>query len=46
MLRAHVLAGNALPDIWIPDRQARDDRELVRSRLDAGKKLTAMKTQV
>jgi hypothetical protein len=46
MVRAHVLAGNELPDIWIPDQQARDDRELVRSRLDAGKKLTALKTQV
>jgi len=46
MLRAHVLAGNDLPDIWIPDKQTRDDRELVRSRVDAGKKLTALKTQV
>ena len=45
MSRAHVLAGNDLPDIWIPDHQTRDDRELVRSRLDAGKKLTALKTQ-
>ena len=46
LLRAHVLAGNDLPDIWIPDQQTRDDRELVRIRLDAGKKLTALKTQV
>jgi transposase len=46
LLRAHVLAGNDLPDIWIPDHQTRDDRELVRIRLDAGKKLTALKTQV
>lgn len=46
MLRAHVLAGNDLPDIWIPDQKTRDDRELVRSRLDTGHKLTALKTQV
>jgi transposase len=46
MLRAHVLAGNELQDIWIPDQQTRDDRELVRSRLDVGKKLTVLKTQV
>lgn len=46
LLRAHVLAGNDLPDIWIPDHQTRDDREMVRSRVDAGKKLTALKTQV
>jgi transposase len=38
LLRGHVLAGNALPKVWIPDRQTRDDRELVRMRLDAGEK--------
>ena len=36
LLKGHVLAGNALPDIWIPDHQTRDDREIVRSRLDVG----------
>ena len=46
LLRAHVLAGNDLPDIWIPDHQTRDDREMVRSRLDVGRKLTALKMQV
>jgi transposase len=46
MLRAHVLAGNKLPDIWIPDHQTRDDRETVRARLDVGKKLTSIKNQV
>jgi transposase len=46
LLKGHVLAGNALPDIWVPDHQTRDDREIVRSRLDAGQKLTAVKTQV
>lgn len=46
LLRGHVLAGNDLPDIWIPDYQTRDDREIVRTRLDVGEKLTALKTQV
>jgi len=45
-LRAHILGGNELPSIWIPDDQTRDDRELVRCRLDAAHKLTALKTQV
>jgi transposase len=46
LLRAHVLAGNVLPKVWIPDRQTRDDRELVRMRLDVGEKLTSLKAQV
>ena len=46
LLKGHVLAGNALPDIWIPDHQTRDNREIVRSRLDVGQKLAAVKTQV
>lgn len=29
LVRGHVLAGNALPDVWVPDLQTRDDRELV-----------------
>ena len=45
-LRGHVLAGNKLPSIWIPDEQTRADRETVRSRLDLGLKLTTVKTQV
>lgn len=46
LLRAHLLAGNALPAVWVPDRQTRDERELVRMRLDVGEKITAVKTQV
>lgn len=46
LIRGHVLAGNALPDVWVPDRQTRDDRELVRARLDANNKLTRVKAQV
>lgn len=46
ILRGHYLAGNKLPAIWIPDDRTRNDRELVRSRLDLGEKLTSVKTQV
>jgi transposase len=45
-VKGHVMAGNTLPSIWIPDHQTRDDRELVRCRLDVAQKLTAVKTQV
>jgi len=45
-LRGHVLAGNKLPEIWIPDDQTRDDRETVRARLDVGNKATRVKTQI
>ena len=46
LLRAHVLAGNPLPDVWIPDPQTRDDREVVRARLDAAEKVTAVQSQI
>ena len=41
LLRGHVLAGNDLPDVWVPDPETRDDREIVRARLDAREKATA-----
>lgn len=46
MLRAHVLAGNSLPSVWIPDAETRQDREVVRSRLDAKRKATKVKVQI
>jgi transposase len=46
LLRAYVLAGNALPTVWVPDRQTRDDRELVRMRLDVSDKSVSLKAQV
>jgi transposase len=46
LLRGHVLAGNPLPSVWIPDVQTRDDRELVRNRLDAAEKGVAIKVQI
>jgi transposase len=45
-LRAHVLAGNRLPQVWIPDAQIRDDRELVRTRGELVEKQTRLKTQI
>jgi len=45
-LRAHVLAGNDLPSVWIPDRQTRDDRDLVRARVDIADKLTMVKNEI
>ena len=45
-LRGHLLAGNELPSIWIPDDETRADRETLRARLDLGQKLTTVKTQV
>ena len=45
-LRGHVLAGNDLAKVWIPDPQLRDDREVVRMRLEIADKLTRARTQV
>ncbi|NQT54046.1 IS110 family transposase [bacterium] len=46
LARAHVLAGNDLPAVWVPDGQTRDDREITRARIDASQKLAGVKTQV
>jgi len=46
IVRGHVLAGGELPAIWIPDKQMRRDRELVRMRLAVGEKLATTKTQI
>ena len=46
LLRGHVLAGNPLPTVWIPDAQTRDDREWVRARLDLAEKAGAIKVQI
>ena|SRR5688572_5404948 len=45
-LRGHVLAGNRLPVVWVPDLETRDDREIVRIRLDMAEKQTQIKTQI
>ena len=44
--RGHVLAGNELAKVWIPDHQTRDDREVLRMRLEVADKLTEARTQV
>jgi len=46
IVRGHVLAGNELPAIWIPDQATREDRELVRIRIDVGKKIVVLKAQI
>jgi transposase len=45
-LRGHVLAGNRLPKVWVPDRQTRDDRELMRTRLGLTERQTQIKAQI
>lgn len=45
-LRGHYLAGNALPDVWIPDHQTRHDRQLVRARLDVADEITRVKAKL
>lgn len=46
LLRGHLLAGNPLPDVWIPNPQTRDDREIVRARLGLADRLRCIKTQI
>lgn len=45
ILRGHLLAGNPLPSVWVPDAELRDDREVVRGRLDATDKATKVRAQ-
>lgn len=45
-LRGHLLAGNDLPEVWVPDPITRDDREPLRARLDVGQKATRTRNQV
>ena len=46
VLRGHVLAGNRLPAVWVPDMGTRDDRELLRARLEVSSGVTSVKTKV
>lgn len=45
-VRGFVLAGNPLPVVWTPPQRLRDDRELVRARVDAGDELTRVKLKI
>lgn len=46
LARAHVLAGNHLPSVWTPPPALRDDRELVRARIESAEAGTAVKLQI
>jgi transposase len=45
-LRGHVLAGNRLPKVWVPDMETRDDREVLRTRLALTERQTQAKAQI
>ena len=45
-LRSFVLAGVALPAVWVPPLDKRDDRELVRRRLSVAEDGSAAKTRI
>jgi transposase len=45
-LRGHVLAGNKLPKVWVPDLKTRDDREVLRTRLALTENQTQVKAQI
>lgn len=46
VIRGHFLAGNELPAVWVPDAGLRDDRELVRGRLDVREKCSGVRRQI
>lgn len=46
IVKGHLLAGQEMPDIWIPDVGLRDDRELVRERLEKGDEAARVKTRI
>jgi transposase len=45
-LRGFVLGGNPLPVVWTPPQRLRDDRELVRTRVDSSNDTTRIKLQI
>lgn len=45
-VRGHVLAGNRLPVVWTPPQRLRDDRELVRARVDVADEITRVKLKI
>lgn len=46
LVRSHVLADGDLPAVWVPHKALRDDREIVRRRLQMGEDLTRVKNRV
>lgn len=45
-VRGFVLAGNSLPVVWTPPQRLRDDRELMRARIDLSDETTRVKLQI
>jgi transposase len=45
-VRGFVLAGNPLPAVWTPPQRLRNDRELVRARIDGADEVTRIKLKV
>ena len=45
-VRGYVLAGNDLPIVWTPPQRLRDDRELVRARVDVADEMTRVKLKI
>ena len=45
-VRGYILAGNPLPAVWIPPQRLRDDRELVRARIDMADEVTRVKLRI
>jgi transposase len=45
-LRAFVLAGNPLPVVWTPPHRLRDDRDLIRARVDMADESTRVKLKI
>jgi len=45
-VRAYVLAGRKLPTVWVPNLETRDDREIIRQRLELATERTRIKNQI
>lgn len=46
LVRGHCLAGNELPKVEVPTPQQRDDREVLRCRLDIASELQRVRTKI
>jgi len=46
IIQCHIWAGKKIPSIWIPDQELRDDRELVRARLELGEESARVRVKI
>jgi len=46
ILRSHLLAAGEMYDVWVPDQETRQDRMVVRRRLEVGEKRSRVRTQI